>query len=356
MRTFQRLRTGLLVVGLMLSATLPGWAASPDIRGIYVNGQKFYLSNGQLAQAIAMPGVDGILVNLDWTDIASATTAKTYSWTLLDNMVQLAVAQGKKFEIDIITGGSTPSWVFDPAPQGLGAASGNFVYVQSNKPGATCLDEKLPLPWNDAYIAAYSDLLQQLSAHLTAQGTYSSFTMLRLTGINTLTDELRLPGQTPISTPQFSCMIDNLKAWIDVGYSQGQVVTGWRQMLTATRRAFPDKFFNLALITEDGFPAFCQTVRRSISRRRRCNGIRMRWSRSWSRSRQRACQGNWSCNRTGWSMFSSSTQSRFTCRRPMGRCWPGRRTNGNCKKAAPLAAAPGKSRSNARPAPTFWRC
>jgi hypothetical protein len=258
LRTFQWLLRALLAIGLTHSAPLPGLAASttPDIRGIYVNGQKFYLSNGQLAQAIAMPGVDGILVNLDWTDVASPTTARTYSWTLLDSMVQLAVAQGKKFEIDIITGGSTPSWVFAPAPQGLGAASGNFVYVQSNKPGAACLNEKLALPWDPNYIAALTDLLQQLSAHLNAQGTYASMTMLRLTGINTLTDELRLPGQTPISTPQFPCMIDNLQAWIDVGYSQGQVVTGWRQMLTATRRAFPDKFFNLALITEDGFPAF----------------------------------------------------------------------------------------------------
>src|SRR5262249_3847506 len=34
------------------------------------------------------------------------------------------------------------------------------------------------------------------------------------------------------------------------------VATGWRQMLTAAMRAFPDKVFNLALITDNGFPAF----------------------------------------------------------------------------------------------------
>ena len=179
LRTFQRLLAGLFALGLMYSAALPASAATPlpDIRGIYVIGQKFFLSNGQLAQAIAMPSVDGILVDLDWTDIASPTAIKTYNWTLLDSMAQLAVAQGKKFEIAIITGGSTPAWVFAPPPQGLGAAFGNFEYVEGGKPGASCMAEQLALPWDSNYLAAYADLLQQLAAHLKAQGWYNSMTM-----------------------------------------------------------------------------------------------------------------------------------------------------------------------------------
>src|SRR5947209_13069933 len=119
----------------------------PRHSGIYVIGQKFYLQNspmpGQqtwLQQAIASPAVDGILIDLDWTDVASPTATKTYSWTLLDSMAQLAIAQGKKFEIAIITGGTTPSWVFTPQPQGIGAAFSNFEYVQADKPGATCIN------------------------------------------------------------------------------------------------------------------------------------------------------------------------------------------------------------------------
>ena len=270
MRTFQRLLTGLLAIGLlaiglMHATALPGSAATPlpDIRGIYVIGQKFYLENSPMAgqqtwlqQAIASPAVDGILIDLDWTDVASPTATKTYSWTLLDSMAQLAIAQGKKFEIAIITGGTTPSWVFTPQPQGLGAAFSNFEYVQADKPGATCINEQLALPWDSNYIAALADLLQQLSAHLKAQGWYSSMTMLRLTGINTLTDELRLPAQPPSAMAQFPCLNGNLQAWISAGYTQGKLATGWQQMLTASLRAFPDKFFNVALITDNGFPAF----------------------------------------------------------------------------------------------------
>ncbi len=260
MRTCRSLLTGLLAIGLAHSAALPVAAATmlPDPRGIYVIGQKFFLGNGQLAQAIAMPSVDGILLDLNWTDIANATAIKTYDWTLLDSMVQLAVTQNppKKFEIAIITGGTTPAWVVAPPPQGLGAASGNFEYVQADKPGATCISEQLALPWDGNYIAAYADLLQQLSAHLKAQGWYSSMTMLRLTGINTLTDELRLPAEPPSAVAQFPCLSGNLQEWVHVGYTQGMLATGWRQLLTAAMRAFPDKLFNVALITDNGFPAF----------------------------------------------------------------------------------------------------
>ena len=249
MRTFKRLVIGLLAVGLAHSEALPGSAATtlPDIRGIYIVAQKGWLDDGQLAQAIAVPGVDGILVYVLWSVLTSAKAPpKTYNWTVLDQMVQLAVSNGKKFEVGIVTGRDTPAWVFDAPPQGLGAAGQTFGYVQLGKPGAGCLRVQLALPWDNNYIAAYADLLQQLSTHLKAQSWYNSMTMLRLTGINTYTEELRLPAEPPgTGAAAQSCLSGNLQAWEQVGYTQGLVATGWRQMLTASQRAFPDKTFTL---------------------------------------------------------------------------------------------------------------
>lgn len=267
MCAFKRLLTGLLAICLAHSGALPVSAAAalPDIRGIYVVAQKGWLNDGQLAQAIAVPGVDGILVYVLWSALTGSTAPlaskaplvpKSYSWTLLDEMVQLAVSHGKKFEVGIVTGGNLPTWVFDQPPEGLGAAGQTFGYAQLGKPSAGCIQEHLALPWNSNYIAAYADLLQQLSTHLKAQGWYNSMAMLRLTGINTYTEELRLPAEPPGDTAQLRCLSGNLQAWKDVGYTQGLVETGWRQMLTASMRAFPDKVFNLALITDNGFPAF----------------------------------------------------------------------------------------------------
>ena len=136
LRTFKRLVIGLLAVGLAHSEALPGSAATtlPDIRGIYIVAQKGWLDDGQLAQAIAVPGVDGILVYVLWSVLTSAKAPpKTYNWTVLDQMVQLAVSNGKKFEVGIVTGRDTPAWVFDAPPQGLGAAGQTFGYVQLGK-------------------------------------------------------------------------------------------------------------------------------------------------------------------------------------------------------------------------------
>jgi hypothetical protein len=239
--------------------------AAPDIGGIYVIGQKYFLpakiwkyGNGTLGPALRKPGVDGVLIDLDWSDIAPAYGK--YDWRLLDYMARAAVGEDKKFEIAIITGGSTPAWVFAPPPQGYGAQSATFDYIQSTKPGAVCAPQKLPLPWDARYHAALRDLLDRLARHLREEGYYSNLAMLRITAIDTLTDELRLPGQTLQNTPNYTpankCTVNNLALWQSLGYRPDLVREGWREMLALYRRAFPDKVFNVALITAAGFPPF----------------------------------------------------------------------------------------------------
>ena len=253
------------VIALSGGRAAPAQEAAPDIGGVYVVGQKFILptkiwkyGNGTLGPALRKPGVDGVLIDLDWSDIAPSY--KKYDWSLLDYMARAAVGQDKKFEIAIITGGSTPAWVFAPAPAGYGAQSATFDYIQSTKPGALCAPQRLPVPWDARYHAALRDLLDRLARHLRDEGYYPNLTMLRITAIDTLTDELRLPGQTPQNTPNYTpankCTVNNLALWQSLGYRPGLVREGWRQMLALYASTFPDKAFNVALITASGFPAF----------------------------------------------------------------------------------------------------
>ena len=138
MRTFLRrglvraagcLIAAFLLVGAPVAAAAQE-AAVPDVAGIYVNGQLNVLpstvvkgGNGKLAQAIGASGVDGVLIDMNWTDLSSVYGQ--YDWTYLDYMAGLAVAKNKKFEIAIITGNSTPAWVFDQE-NGYGAQSATF--------------------------------------------------------------------------------------------------------------------------------------------------------------------------------------------------------------------------------------
>jgi hypothetical protein len=248
-----------LLVGTPVAAVAQE-AALPDVVGIYVNGQLNVLppnvvkgGNGKLAQAIGATGVDGVLIDLNWTDLSSEYGQ--YDWSYLDYMAGLAIAANKKFEIAIITGNSTPAWVFDQE-NGYGAQSATFQYIQGGKIGATCQSLTIPLPWDQNYHKALADLLRGLKQHLQQNNWYENLTMLRITGINTLTDELRLPAD---NTGKNGCEANNLNTWQKLGYSPARVRVAWRQILRIYGRIFPEKVFNVALITDGGFPNFTST-------------------------------------------------------------------------------------------------
>src|SRR5271170_4899588 len=207
-------------------ATRAQGTAPPDIGGIYAIVQKYFLppqvwpngngktkGNGSLKPAVMKTGVDGVLIDLTWSDIAVAY--REYDWSLLDYMARVEVEEAKKFEIAIITGSSTPDWVFAAPPDGYGAQSATFAYIQSGKPGAVCISQTLPLPWDAHYLSALRDLLDQLSWHLKKKSYYANLAMLRITGINTLTEELRLPAA------ENQCKVDNLQVWQSLGYRTG---------------------------------------------------------------------------------------------------------------------------------------
>lgn len=259
------LLVALLAAGAGVRAAAAQSVASPDIGGIYVIGQKYVLpaniwknGNGLLKPAARNPGVDGVLIDLTWSDIARGY--RKYDWSLLDFMARVAVDNHKKFEIAIIAGSSTPAWVFAAAPNGFGAQSATFDYIQSTKPGAVCEPQTIAPPWDKNYLRAFADLLRRLRAHLLKKNYYDDLAMLRITGINTLTDELRLPAQTPETTGNYTvankCTVDNLQLWQSLGYTPAKVSQAWRYILRSYRKFFPDKTFNVALITAGGFPAF----------------------------------------------------------------------------------------------------
>ena len=174
-RSADRSTRYLLALLLLLAApeaTRAQGTAPPDIGGIYVIGQKYFLppqvwstgngktkGNGSLKPALMNPGVDGVLIDLTWSDIAVAY--RKYDWSLLDYMARVAVEEGKKFEIAIITGSSTPDWVFAAPPDGYGAQSATFEYIQSGKLGAVCISQTLPLPWDTNYLSALRGLLNR---------------------------------------------------------------------------------------------------------------------------------------------------------------------------------------------------
>ncbi len=56
-----------------------------------------------------------------------------------------------------------------------------------------CDTVNIPVPWDPAFLVQWDSMLAALSAHLQAAGTFAAITLVRLTGINRTTEELRLP-------------------------------------------------------------------------------------------------------------------------------------------------------------------
>jgi hypothetical protein len=193
-------------------------------------------------KALRKPGVDGLLIHLRWNEISPSLMQ--YDWTTLDHAVRLAVRNNKRFELGIVTGGAMPGWITAPPPQGLGAQSATF-YV--NPLSGKCTSFVMAPPFDPAYLKAFRDLLRQLSTHLRATGGYKHLAMLKLFGITTTTDELRMPSLV-------ECNQDNVQTWVTLGYTQAKVEAAWKAMLADYLHFFSRQVFNIGFIGINAFP------------------------------------------------------------------------------------------------------
>jgi hypothetical protein len=238
-------KLGALVAAL-LGLAMPASAAKPG--GVYaIVDASAPAQDAVTAAALATPGVDGLLIHLRWNDISPSRT--TYDWASLDRVLKLVTASNpvKRFEIGIVTGAAQPSWITDPVSSGgLGAAHATFDIAAAGK----CTTFTMAAPWDHAYLTAFRDLLHQLAQHLRSKQVYGRLSMLKLDGLTTTTDELRLPAVQSCS----GAAADPVKTWHTLGYKPDLVEGAWKAMLRSFLDHFPDKAFNIGFIGVNAFP------------------------------------------------------------------------------------------------------
>ena len=228
-----------------------------DLRGIYVYSSDVSSISASYSQmltnALAVPGVDGLVLVIAWS--ALEPTNHVYHWMDLDLWLNRAVALGKKVDLAILAGSSTPDWMFQPVTDG-GAGATPLTFTISPHSGATgnCIEETIAAPWDTNFLTSWKNMLNVLSNHLKTAGTYSHLTLLRLTGINRTTDELRLPAETAQSTG-LDCVSNAPAIWRAAGYTPSNLLSGWSNILSSFTTYFPDKSFSVAIIPNNAFPA-----------------------------------------------------------------------------------------------------
>lgn len=240
-------RTSLICAFAALTCTAQTARADTPPGGIYVimNATSRGAERSQEATVTQSlnAGVDGVLIHLHWDQINPARG--TFDWRALDRATALVASANKRFEIGIATGIALPQWIIAPPPAGLGAAHGVFSYNAAMANGCNTLT--LPAPYDAVYLGAFRDMLHGLAVHLRQTGAYNRLSMLKLVGITTTTNELRLPSLA-------QCGGDAVKTWQSLGYTPAKVRGAWGDMLKAYLDNFPDKSFNIGYIGINAFP------------------------------------------------------------------------------------------------------
>jgi hypothetical protein len=251
------IRAAWLLALLLCGAALAQGQA--DLRGIYVySSDVSQISKGYangVTSSLGVAGMDGIVLVIGWASIEPSMGQ--YQWSTLDQWMHQAVAAGKKIDLTVTAGINTPSWLFQPAPSGGGATSLTFTISPHGGATGVCDMETIAPPWDAAFLSQWDSLLAALAAHCKAAGTYNAITLLRLTGINRTTDELRLPAETPQSTG-LACVSDAVTMWQQAGFRPSLLLQGWDQITSSFQRSFPDKSFSVAIIPQNAFPPIAE--------------------------------------------------------------------------------------------------
>ena len=251
------IRAVLLVYPMAAAQSPPA-----DLRGIYVYAPleaQVSSSDGQAAQAaLTLSGSDGMLLVGEWSTIEP--TMGQYDWSSLDRWMNYAISAGRKINIAIKAGTGIPSWLFQPAPGGAGATPLSFTISPHDGGTNVCISETIAAPWDPAFLNQWDSMLAALSAHLKSAGTYNALTLLRLTGINRTSDELRLPAETAQSTG-LSCVSNSITTWQQAGYKPSKLLQAWDAVTSSFLKSFQDKSFSVAIITNPpqlAFPAIAE--------------------------------------------------------------------------------------------------
>lgn len=140
------------------------------------------------------------------------------------------------------------------APLGLGLRRLDFkvTYHGGQEP---CQDVSMPPPWDLRYQEAFADMLAQLSRHLHETGYDRDVSAIKLTGMNTLTEELALPSERPEeSTNPNPCVTHSPGIWAGVGYRPALVVQAMQGIAASYQRYFPNTEVVLPIIVLFAFP------------------------------------------------------------------------------------------------------
>ncbi len=212
-------------------------------RGIYLYREQLK-NDAEFDSALATPGIDGMAVVLDWSTIQPSPGS--FETGTIDSQLKLARQHHLPVELVVRAGRSVPAWV---AP----SMQLKLAYSPHQGVGA-CSPVDMPPPWDPTYQGAFRAIVKRTADYIRGQGIPIS--VVKLTGINATTEELRLPAETQQATRK--CPgggVDDVAVWDSVAhYTPTQLVQAFDRLAAAFAETFRGTPVTVALIPGGGFP------------------------------------------------------------------------------------------------------
>jgi hypothetical protein len=224
------------------SKTMASTNSAGAAKGIYVITGNLKTAQSILPGAIySTPYIDGVVVGGLWNQIEPSPGV--YDWSVVDQEITRAVANEKKIAVNVTAGAYAPSWLYE-APYNV--PHDTFMWGNHDGANGPCNPYVMAAPWDPQYEQAWASLMSAFAQHLQSiPGAYAATTRIRLTGINTLTDELHLA---------FCSTSNGLALWQALGYTPDKLLAAAKVLMSAVNTAFPDKILSLSVIEAGGLP------------------------------------------------------------------------------------------------------
>jgi hypothetical protein len=241
---------------------------SGNASGLYVRIDPNHTpKTAEFTHALSKPFVDGAAIMIQWASLEPKPGA--YNWSLVDPWLAKVVSLHKKLSIGLMAGWLTPQWLY---AQGVPINSFNFnrnpqgVHINPLNYGggpegeAECTVLTLPSPWHPVFVREFNRTMRDLAQHLreyqppgaTRGAGYDALRIVKISGINNTTEELRLDATRPDNGP---CHQSDARAiWAAAGFRPNLIATAWTNIADSTADSYPGKLLSIDVIASAAFP------------------------------------------------------------------------------------------------------
>src|ERR1700674_4816017 len=156
-------------------------------------------------RALNSPFISGVALQIRWRDIEPVEGKP--DWTKLDQLFATAESSKKWVQLLIFPGFFAPAWALE------GAKTEMFAIQYGPGKGTT---ERLPMPWDRAYLTHWFAFLKQLSDRY---GKSPAFRVVAADGPTSVSAEFTLP-----STPE------DVEKWRKLSYTPRRYIEAWQKV------------------------------------------------------------------------------------------------------------------------------